>query len=82
MRMSTVYGSGSIFGSVQAGTGSLVQMAGGLLEYSLLYVPAGAIAKLTLPTGNAAVPGVIVIEASFTGTGNKEIYVDAIALTK
>jgi hypothetical protein len=82
MRRTTSVGTISVFGSVQAGSGSLVQMAGGTVG-STLFAGAPNFATFSVPVGGDAVSGVIIIKAGFSGvTGAKEVYVDEVSLTK
>jgi hypothetical protein len=84
MRQTTVVGTISVIGSMQAGAGARVQMAGGLVPSSL-YVVATGIGNLVVPVGTGAVAAVVVIEALFGPVGTlaaKEVYVDEIVLTK
>ncbi|KAH7079188.1 hypothetical protein BKA63DRAFT_601382 [Paraphoma chrysanthemicola] len=81
----TSVGTISVVGSVQAGNGALVAMAGGVVSNSLLYGGVGSIASLSLPVGTGAVPGVLVLEATFgpSGTlGAKEVFVDEVVLAR
>ena len=78
-------GTAAVYGSMQAGSGNLVQMAGGALTYSAVYAAVPNVASLVVPAGTGAVSGVIVIEAQFgpAGAGGaKEIVVDEVVLTR
>jgi hypothetical protein len=82
MRRTTSVGTISLFGSVQAGSGALVQMTGGAVG-SMLFASSPNIASLSVPVGTSALSGVIIIEAVLSGvTGAKEIYVEETSLAK
>ena len=78
-------GTVSVIGSVQAGSGSLVHMAGGTITNSILFAAVANIGSLVVPAGTGAVAGVIMIEATFgpAGTlGAKEVLIDEVVLMK
>jgi hypothetical protein len=84
-RQSIATGSVSIIGSVQVGSGSLVQMAGGTVTGSTFYAAAGSISNLVVAAGSVPVAAVLIIEATFgpSGTGGaKEAYIDEVYLNK
>jgi hypothetical protein len=84
VRQTTTIGNISVIGSIQAGTGALIQMAGGLATSSL-YVVATGIGNLVVPVGTGSVAAVVVIEASFGPMGTlaaKEVYLDEILLNR
>jgi hypothetical protein len=60
-------------------------MAGGPIG-SILYGAATNISNLVVPTGTAAVPGMVIIEATFGAAGllggAKEVYIDDVVLTR
>lgn len=75
----------SIVGSVQVGTSGSLQMAGGTVTGTTLYVTAGSIGSLIVPAGTGALAGVLIIEANFGPSGvlgAKEAYIDEVTLIK
>jgi len=81
-RQSTT-GSISVTGSVQVGTGALVQMAGGQVTGGLTYAAAGSVASLSVPAGQVPVAAVVIMEATFSGSlGAKEAYIDEVYLVR
>ncbi|KAH3910881.1 hypothetical protein HBH56_137550 [Parastagonospora nodorum] len=82
-RQSTATGSISVIGSVQVGSGALVQMAGGQVTGGLTYAAAGSVASLSVPAGQVPVAAVVIMEATFSGSlGVKEAYIDEVYLTR
>jgi hypothetical protein len=66
-RKTTRVGSISVVGSVQAGTGAFVQLAGGSVTGTLTYAASVAIGNLVVRAGGVAVAGVVVLEVSYSG---------------
>lgn len=63
----------------------MVPLAGGEFGVSPAFLDAARLGTVTVPPGNVAVPGVLVLEANFPAvglTGVKEVLVDDVVLSR